>query len=237
MVYIGITCLSPDKRWCHGEGYRNNKHFYRAICKYGWNNFNHEILYHDLTKEEAEQKEIELIAFYSATDKTRGYNKANGGNHQGKHTLETRQKISKSKIGFRFSEESKIKMSLNHADFTGENNPRYGVVMSSETKAKISQKAIGRLHKDESKRKMSIQKQGEDNAMYGKTHTKQAREKIAKALGHQVKCLETGLIYPSEIEAKRQTGIDNSSIQRCCKGKQSYAGKLEDGTKLHWQYI
>lgn len=43
-------------------------------------------------------------------------------------------------------------------------------------------------------------------------------------------------IYPSEIEAKRQTGVDNTMIHRYLKGNASYAGKLPDGTKLHWEY-
>ena len=44
-VYIGITRQDPEKRW--GEGgcnYAGNKHFSRAINKYGWNNFSHKIL-------------------------------------------------------------------------------------------------------------------------------------------------------------------------------------------------
>lgn len=83
---------------------------------------------------------------------------------------------------------------------------------------------------------MSVANAGENNCMYGKTHTQEAREKIAKALSHSVRCVETGIVYPSEIEAKRQTGVDNTMIHRYLKGKASYAGRLSDGTKLHWEY-
>ena len=47
-VYIGITFRNPIIRWSSGRGYINNKHFFRAILKYGWDNIKHEILYSDL---------------------------------------------------------------------------------------------------------------------------------------------------------------------------------------------
>lgn len=42
--YIGITSQKPEIRWANGKGYSYNKHFYRAIQKYGWDNFEHRIL-------------------------------------------------------------------------------------------------------------------------------------------------------------------------------------------------
>lgn len=224
MVYIGITSQeNPWNRWgIHKAHYEYNQHFSRAISKYSWENFLHEVLFIDLTKEEAEQKEIELIAYYNSTNDKFGYNKANGGSSVGKHTEETRNILSE-KAKKRFE--------------NPENNPMYGKHHSEEAKRKISEKATGRGHSEEAKQKMSNQRVGEKNAMYGQTHTQEAREKIAKALGHSVRCIETGIIYPSEIEAKRQTGVDNTMIHRYLKGKASYAGKLPDGTKLHWEYV
>ena len=78
--YIGITCMIPEKRWNNGKGYSYNEHFYRSILKYGWNEgFDHFILHKNLTKEEAEQKEIELIAKYDLTNQDKGYNIGIGG--------------------------------------------------------------------------------------------------------------------------------------------------------------
>ena len=53
-VYIGITCQKPEQRWRHGKGYKRNALFFRAINKYEWENIKHEILYENLTKEQAE---------------------------------------------------------------------------------------------------------------------------------------------------------------------------------------
>lgn len=78
-VYIGITKQVPQKRWLNGKGYAANEHFYNAIKKYGWNNIKHDILFSNLTKEEACKKEIELIAFYNSNNSSYGYNNSSGG--------------------------------------------------------------------------------------------------------------------------------------------------------------
>lgn len=109
-VYIGITSQNPIKRWQNGHGYRNQPIFYNAILKYGWDNFKHEILYSDLTKEEAEIKEIELIGTYQSNCHDHGYNLDNGGNSIGKMSEETKQKISASEKGKIVSIKSREKM-------------------------------------------------------------------------------------------------------------------------------
>lgn len=111
-IYIGITSKKPQKRW---EGrYRNNYHFSNAIQKYGWNNIKHEILYEGLTKEEAESKEIELIAAYDSTNQNKGYNIAKGGHSNSgyRHSDDTKNKIANSLRGQQFTEERKNKMSV-----------------------------------------------------------------------------------------------------------------------------
>lgn len=81
--YVGITRQNPpEKRWGYnGSGYCDNEHFSRAISKYSWENIKHEILYTGLTKEEAEQKEIELIAYYDSINPDKGYNMTPGGSY------------------------------------------------------------------------------------------------------------------------------------------------------------
>ena len=78
--YIGITNQKPSRRWGKdGYGYHVQLKFYRAIQKYGWNNFKHEILFENLSSEEAEKLEIEMIAKYDTTNNNFGYNVSIGG--------------------------------------------------------------------------------------------------------------------------------------------------------------
>ena len=75
-IYIGITNHKKAKyRWgTNGEGYNNQKLFWRAIQKYGWNNIKHIILIDGIQKEVAQECEKYLIAKY----------KTNDSNHVGK---------------------------------------------------------------------------------------------------------------------------------------------------------
>ena len=123
-VYIGITCRLKD-RWV-GNGHAYNQQFvFNAILKYSWNNIKHEILYSGLTKEEACQKEIELIAKYKSNDRKYGYNISLGGDIP----------WNAGKIGvFHHSEETRKKMSESHA---GKPAPSKGHKRSEEFKQKL----------------------------------------------------------------------------------------------------
>ena len=78
-VYIGITCQTPQSRWGkNGSGYKGCPKIWNAIQKYGWDSFRHEILAEQLSLEDAQELEIELIAKYVAQNKT--YNVMPGGN-------------------------------------------------------------------------------------------------------------------------------------------------------------
>lgn len=86
-VYIGITSKKPEIRWGrNGSNYRQNEHFHNAILKYGWDNFGHEILDANLSKDEARLLEIKLIAEYHSNNPAFGYNNSSGGeSHSGCH--------------------------------------------------------------------------------------------------------------------------------------------------------
>jgi len=98
--YIGMTKIKPNLRWRKkGQGYKYNKNLFNAIQKYGWENFKHEILIQDLTKEEAKQKEIELIALYKTQDEKYGFNLTGGGSGGYKPCKRTILKMKKSAMG------------------------------------------------------------------------------------------------------------------------------------------
>lgn len=92
-IYIGITGQKLEDRWREGKGYKGCRAFSSAIKKYGWDGFEHILLFNGLTKEEAENKEIELIKKYNSNKKKYGYNISNGGNTIGKHSEETKRLI------------------------------------------------------------------------------------------------------------------------------------------------
>lgn len=79
--YVGITGRNPEERWGkNGIEYKNKcHHFWNAIQKYGWDNFDHEIIASNLTKKEAEQMEIILIEKLNSRNKEYGYNISKGG--------------------------------------------------------------------------------------------------------------------------------------------------------------
>lgn len=66
--YIGQTRQKPEHRWGYGKGYntRRASKFYRAIQKYGWNNFEHIILktVEKATKEELNEELIKWESYY-----------------------------------------------------------------------------------------------------------------------------------------------------------------------------
>jgi hypothetical protein len=193
--YVGITRVDPVKRWSNGNGYTKNNHFHKAIEKYGWDGFEHEILFEKLTKNDARKKEAELILEHQSFNRNYGYNltyggecgdatteetrekmrKANTGKH---HSEETRQKIGKASAGRRHTEEARQKMSKVWS----------GVRRSKETRQKMSEARkgqqgtmLGKTHSLEARQKISNAMSGENNPMFGKTLSLETKQKIREA--------------------------------------------------------
>ena len=191
-IYIGIS-QHPVSRWRNGYGYRKQPCMFNAIIKYGWNNIKHEILYTDLSKEEAEEKEIELIAMYKSNNKKYGYNIANGGNSTGTMSEETKERISKTLkgrkkakphfAGKRHSIETKMKLSEKRK---GSLNPMYNKHCSEETKTKMSES-----HKDCS---------------------------LCKA----IICIETGEIFVSASDVARKMKLSQGNVSSVARGERKH---------------
>ena len=65
--YIGITQQAEKERWSNGNGYRENKKFYKDIQKYGWNDgFSHEIIKENISYKEARTLEKFYISKYDS---------------------------------------------------------------------------------------------------------------------------------------------------------------------------
>lgn len=227
MIYIGITSREDiNDRWLNGAGYKKQAYFYNAIKKYGWNNFNHDVLFTGLTKTEAEQMEIELISKYNSANRLCGYNRTNGGNCIGTMLQETKNKISKANMGNQYS--------LGHKH-------------SEATKRKMSERMIGNTNgkgQKLSRERILALAESRDNdevrkkiaeANRGKKHSEETKKKLSeshKGLGaKKVRCIETGIIYDSIKIASKENNISSRGhISACCKGTRKTAGGY------HWEY-
>lgn len=200
--YVGVTGQDPEKRWNNGKGYtKRQPHMYNAIQKWGWDNFEHQILISDISVEDASFIEQALIAEWNLQDPQYGYNAQSGGLTHATLSDEIKEKISKAHKGRKFTEEQKKKLSearkntplsekqLEHLDKIKYYNK--GKRFSEEHKQHLSEALTGREFTDEHKQNISNAKKGqfsekqqiallkvcEDNK--GRKHTEEAKAKIS----------------------------------------------------------
>lgn len=191
--YIGITCQKPTQRWRGGKGYKIGL-FKKAIDKYGWDNFNHIVLFERLSKDEACKKEIELIDKYKTMNNNYGYNLCEGGNLT---------------LGYHHTEKSKEKMrNKRKGMYVGKNNPMYG-------KSGKLAPMYGKHLTEEHKRKISEAKKGKINY-----HTITLYKKVDQydLDGNFIKSWE------SISKAEKELNLKGTHISRVCRGKGKTTG-------------
>lgn len=177
---------------------------------------------------------------------------------QKKKLSEAKKGIPSKLKGITMSEIAKQHMRENHADFSGENHPRYGVNLSETTKEKIRQARIGKRASEETKRKLSEQRQGELNNFYGKHHSEDSKKKMSNAKkemyigagnpNSKITCqFDMGLRYIRSWkyvkQAANELNINKNSIAQCCRREHKTAGGFiwhylydftkRDGTIIH----
>lgn len=205
-IYIGITSRVPEKRWGrNGSNYKTSPYFYNAIQKYGWDNFEHNILYTNLTKEQACQKEQELIQYFHSMDRNFGYNSTSGGemfimNSETKNKISNKLKGNTNGLGHPCSEEKKRKIS----------KAQKGRKLTEEHKQKLSEAAKQR-HTPCSEQKRKILSQNYPNKK-------------------PVYCLELNTVFESVQECSRKLGIPATNISKLCNGR----GKTLKGYHLSY---
>lgn len=135
-MYVGITCQKVNRRWRNGEAYKQNFHFYNAICKYGWDAFDHIIVKAGLTKTEACDEECRLIEKYHTTNERYGYNRSTGGEFPASGATvseETRQKKRELMMGRKVPKEICEKISVAKK---GRSNGKEGLLGEASGNAK-----------------------------------------------------------------------------------------------------
>ena len=230
--YIGITRQKINARWQNGNGYKNNKYFHRAIQKYGWDNFRHEVILCNLTKKEAEMFEIEMIKYNKSNDRKFGYNIDSGGNSNGKISEETRKKLSK-----------------NHRDISGKNNPLYGKphplynngkkIICLETK-EIFNSVCGAVRKIKNIKKANIISNLKNRCKsVGGLHFKYLEDYIEGkeydlSVGNnkhrKIRCIDTNEIFDSVKDVATSINMSCSNIFSACNGIHKTCGGL------HFEY-
>lgn len=234
-IYIGQTCQSPKQRWRSGKGYKNNQYLCKAIDKYGWDNFKHEVITIDLTKKEADWLEKYLIAYYHSNKEDFGYNLTKGG--EGcigfKQTNEVKERISKANKGRKRTEEQKEKYRKSHI----------GLKATDEAKQKMREYRLKYLSEHpEAKEKCSLK--GERNPMYGVhrygkdapgygKHTPCSEEKKEKLSKPVVQYdIDGNFIkeYKSITNAAEENNITIQGISMCCRGL------IKKYKKYNWRY-
>lgn len=254
--YIGQTTDFHRRKLSHLSALRNkrshNRHLQAAFLLYGEESFQFKVIEYcdEAMLDEREQFWIEHFGTHD-----NGYNlDCGGGGIRGYHfTDEQKQHISTALKGKVVSEETKALMRKNHADFTKEKNPSYGIKwserVSEEKQALFKQQCSERYSgannpnygvsmSDEQKAKLSIA-----HKMYYATHENplkgRARPEISGAnsyRAHAVVCVNTGEHFGTISQAAEKYHVSQSSISSCCSGKINSAGKDADGMRLLWRY-
>lgn len=249
--YVGITSQKPESRWGHGSKYKKNKHFYNAIKKYGWDNFEHKILCSGLNVAQAGCIEQTFIRGLDLRNQANGYNNSIGGDKGAlgaRHSQEARKRKSElmkeeyktgkrvpSMKGKHLSEETRRKLS---EAFKGDNNPNYGKHLSTEHKQKLSEALKGDNSPNYGKHLSAETRKKLSEAHKGKKPSSECiRKSIEANKGRpaqnrkKVLCIETNKVYDSMEEASKQTKAHRSKISDVCRGVRKTAGGY------HWKYV
>lgn len=169
-----------------------------------------QILFENLTWQQACEKEIELIQLYGRIDLGTGTltNMTDGGEGTLNLSLETRKRLSdamKDNIPWNkdkrdiYSEDTKEKISTSLKKYFEDleakqklSDSKKGSKANDETRLKMSKSQqerfshsagtmLNKTHSEETRKKMSLKQKGELNPMYGKTLSEEARKKISDA--------------------------------------------------------
>jgi hypothetical protein len=186
--YIGIGKLPNYKRAF--EKQKRNQFWQNIVAK---TDYEVEILFDDISWEEAEKKEIEFISLYGKRDNGTGclvnISNGGGGTKGFKHSEEAKKKISlasKNMVRKPISEETKQKI---RETLTGRIGSNKGFKHSNETKEKLRLHNLGKvgpnkgkIMSEETKQKIRDTKKLNPTCRKNTKTTEETKEKIRKSL-------------------------------------------------------
>lgn len=210
-VYIG-QALNPEQRWGKdGSGYKSCPLFWDNIQHYGWDAFDHEIIFDNLSKDEADVIERVLIRHYDSTNVKKGFNLSVGN---GIHGASNKCYRTKGTCNDRFDRR------VTQYSIEGEKIREFASAEEAANETKVF------VH--------SILNCCTHNHAFTAGGFRWAFEgelpRSLDGMRHSVKVQQytpTGKLvanYNSMLEAANNTGISAGSISMACRGKQQGAG-------------
>lgn len=139
--------------WLAEQGYQGKRLLYRAIRKYGSENFEIKPLVIVASKWEMDRYEIGMIKAWNTTNPQKGYNITHGGGGSlgVKMSEETRAKMSQSRMGRPMPEKSRVIL----AELNKGNKYSLGKKMTKDNFEKLMAVHIGAKRTDEARKNMS----------------------------------------------------------------------------------
>jgi len=194
--YVGQTRQKVAKRWAyHKNSPKCNKAYLaNAIRAHGWESFEPSVIC-EIPNEELDDREILEIRERN-TLAPHGYNLDGGGGTNKSVHPDTREKMRKSQLGRKHSEEVKVKIGSSQV---GDLNHMYGKVFTEEHRNKL---------------RKSARKSGYD-------HSKMAEEDKPNKKEVNQYTIEGEFIktHESISKAAEEMGVDRTTIGNCCLGK------------------
>lgn len=216
--YIGQS-VNIKSRWMKHKSELNNNNHDNDYFQKAWNKYGEEnfefTILEECSKDMLNERECYYIDLYNTINRDYGYNLKSGGQDTNYVTEDVKNKISKANKKY-YIEHPEAKIQCSKNAYNQWNNP--------EIKAKIM---------------------GENNGMYGRTHSKEARKKISEAQkGHISKfrnttpvfCIELNKLFVDSVTACNELGLSASragNIHEVCKGIRNR--KTVGG--YHWKYL
>ena len=193
-VYIGQTIRSLSERWSQHlrDSEKLDYPLYRAMSKYGKENFNIKAIYKTNNIEDLNKKEGELISTFKSTNRDFGYNVLSGGNNW-KMPQEMKDKISKALTGKKFKSN-----------------------ISKEEKSSIAKKNGAKAYSTKEKKEKWAVKNGSKSFKVYKAICKQFRKRNQPSIYEKGEYIGEWLMT---TECAKNLGIDSRHIRDCLAGK------------------